>query len=103
MVVLAILGLVTALAPFLHLQSDHGINFAQTLEGPSLHHWFGTDNLGRDEFSRVIYGGRISLMIGLSVALSSGIIGTVTGAVAGYYGRWVDQILMRFTDLFLAI
>src|SRR5438309_79341 len=103
MVVLGILAVVTILAPFLHLQSDHKIDLVSSLKGPSLKHWFGTDNLGRDEFSRVIFGGRISLLIGLSVALSSGIVGTVLGAIAGFYGRWVDQILMRFTDLFLAI
>src|SRR5207249_11036476 len=54
-------------------------------------------------FARVLSGGRISLTIGVSVALFSGIIGTLFGALAGYYGGWVDQTLMRFTDLFLAI
>jgi len=103
MFVLALLGLVTLLAPVLPLQSYSKINFAAQLQSPSVHHWFGTDNLGRDIFSRVIYGGRISLMIGLSVALASGILGTAVGAVAGFYGKWVDQGLMRFTDLFLAI
>jgi peptide/nickel transport system permease protein len=103
MFVLALLGLVTLLAPILPLQNYAKIDFTQALQSPSVHHWFGTDNLGRDIFARVIYGGRISLLIGLSVALAAGIIGTAVGALAGYYGRWIDQGLMRFTDLFLAI
>jgi peptide/nickel transport system permease protein len=103
MFVLALLGLVTLLAPVLPLQNYAKIDFSQALQSPSVHHWFGTDNLGRDIFARVIYGGRISLLIGLSVALAAGIIGTAVGALAGYYGRWIDQGLMRFTDLFLAI
>jgi peptide/nickel transport system permease protein len=103
MFVLALLGLVTLLAPVLPLQSYSKIDFSQALLSPSWSHWFGTDNLGRDEFARVIYGGRVSLLIGLSVALAAGIIGTAVGALAGFYGRWIDQTLMRFTDLFLAI
>src|SRR5438309_2257463 len=63
MVVLALLGLTAILAPILPLQNYLKLNFLSTLQGPSVHHWFGTDNLGRDEFARVIYGGRISLLI----------------------------------------
>ena len=102
-VVLFILGLAVLLAPILPLQDYNKINFIASLQNPGVHHWFGTDNLGRDEFARVIFGGRISLLIGISVALFSGVIGTAIGALAGFYGRWVDQILMRVTDLFLAI
>jgi peptide/nickel transport system permease protein len=70
---------------------------------PSAEHWFGTDQIGRDYFARVIYAGQISLKIGLAVALLSTAVGTVTGSVAGFFGRWIDQLLMRFTDLFLII
>jgi peptide/nickel transport system permease protein len=70
---------------------------------PSAEHWFGTDNDGRDYFARVIYAGQISLKIGLAVALISTFIGTIMGALAGFFGRWVDQLLMRITDLFLIV
>jgi len=70
---------------------------------PSAEHWFGTDQLGRDFFARVIYAGQISLKIGLAVAMISTAVGTITGSLAGYFGRWIDQLLMRLTDLFLIV
>ncbi len=103
LVVLALLVLVSILAPLLTPYSYSKFDLAQALQGPSLTHYFGTDNIGRDVFTRVLYGGRISLSVGISVALASTIIGTLIGALAGYYGRWLDQILMRVTDLFLSI
>ncbi len=102
-VVLAVLGLAVAfagqIARYDVIQQDMGAMLA----GPGTGHWFGTDNLGRDEFARVLYGGRISLLVGLSVALSAGVIGGIVGSLAGYYGGWADNLLMRVTDLFLAI
>lgn len=71
--------------------------------GPSWSHWFGTDELGRDQLSRILYAGQISLKIGLAVALLSTVVGTIVGAVAGYLGRATDQVLMRTTDLFLIV
>jgi len=71
--------------------------------GPSGAHWVGTDELGRDQLTRILYAGRLSLTIGLSVAIFSTIIGTAIGAMAGYFGGWVDQFLMRITDLFLIV
>lgn len=69
---------------------------------PSLAHPFGTDDLGRDELTRILHGGRISILVGfLSVAVSAA-IGTVVGALAGYFGGWVDNVLMRITDFALA-
>jgi peptide/nickel transport system permease protein len=66
-------------------------------------HWFGTDELGRDQFARIIYAGQISLKIGIAVALISTIAGAALGAVAGFYGKLTDQLLMRVTDLFLVV
>ena len=72
-------------------------------QSPSLRHPFGTDELGRDQLTRVLYGGRISLVVGLCVALASSLIGTFVGAVAGYFGGWVDRLLMRLVDLLLIL
>jgi peptide/nickel transport system permease protein len=69
---------------------------------PSSRAWFGTDDLNRDLYSRIFYGGRVSILIGISVALIACSVGTVVGAVAGYLGGWFDDVLMRITDLFLA-
>jgi peptide/nickel transport system permease protein len=71
--------------------------------GPRAKHWFGTDELGRDQLTELLYAGQISLRIGLVVAFLSTLIGTVVGAIAGYFGRWADQLLMRLTDLFLVV
>jgi peptide/nickel transport system permease protein len=70
-------------------------------EQPNTEHWFGTDHLGRDLFSRVIWGGQISLTIGVLVALLSVGIGALLGSLAGFFGGWVDSLIMRFTDVVL--
>jgi len=73
------------------------------LHGPSLQHPFGTDPTGRDLLARTIYGGQISLLIGLAAVLVSLVVGVTIGALSGYYGGWVDSILMRFTEAMLNI
>src|SRR3954469_5706742 len=70
---------------------------------PNAQHWFGTNSIGLDQLSRILHGGQISLKVGLAVALVPSILGVAIGAIAGYYGRWLDNLLMRVTDLFLAI
>jgi peptide/nickel transport system permease protein len=75
----------------------------QPTSGPSGAHWFGTDELSRDTFSRVLHGGQISLKVALGVALLSTAIGVVIGALAGFYRGWLDGLLMRFTDLWIAL
>jgi peptide/nickel transport system permease protein len=72
------------------------------LQPPSAAHWLGTDQLGRDILSRLLYGARISLVIGIVVVVSAGVFGTAVGIVAGYAGGLVDEVLMRFTEVFLA-
>jgi len=76
-------------------------NVSQKLKSPSLEHFLGTDQLGRDVFSRMLYGSRISLSVGFVAVAISIIIGVFVGAIAGYYGRWADSILMRFVDIML--
>ena len=71
--------------------------------GPNGDHWFGTDELGRDQLTEIMFAGQISLKIGLAVALIATVVGTTLGAMAGYFGKLVDQLLMRLTDLFLVI
>lgn len=68
---------------------------------PSAEHWFGTDRVGRDVWSRMIYGARVSLAVGLGATALSTVIGVVVGSVAGFYGKWVDMLLMRITDVVL--
>jgi peptide/nickel transport system permease protein len=102
-VILILLGLSTILVSYISQFGFAQQNLLNRVKGPSSNHWFGTDQLGRDVFTRVLYGGRISLLVGLSVALSAGVIGALVGALAGFYGRWIDNLLMRVTDLFLSI
>ena len=102
-IALIVIALLAIFAPLLTRYTFEEQDLTSTLQGPSWSHLFGTDTLGRDQFTRVMYGGRVSLSVGLAVAFSATVIGTVVGAVAGYYGGKADNILMRVTDLFLSI
>jgi peptide/nickel transport system permease protein len=84
-----------------HLAND--TDLYGRLSAPSSVHWFGTDSVGRDVFYRIIYGGQISLFIGILAVFLEVTFGTVIGGIAGYYGGWVDSVLMRFTEAMLAI
>ncbi|HSL00668.1 MAG TPA: ABC transporter permease [Rubrobacteraceae bacterium] len=79
------------------------IDYAAINQGPSLEHPMGTDRLGRDELTRVLYGGRVSLVVGLGVGVFSTLIGAAVGIFSGYYGRAVDTALMSFTDFMLTL
>ncbi len=100
-----LLGLMVAmalLAPWLQTHDPQAISPISRLQTPSWAHLFGTDMLGRDIYSRVVHGSRISLVIGLAVAATSIIVGMVIGLLAGFI-RWVDAIVMRFMDGLMAI
>lgn len=95
-IILAIFG--SWIAP----QGVNEQNLSERLMAPSAKHWFGTDDFGRDIFSRVVYGARVSLWVGFSSVIGSVIVGSILGIVAGYYGRWVDTIISRLFDILLA-
>lgn len=73
------------------------------LQGPSWEHWFGTDLQGRDQYSRVVHGARVSLVVGFVVTFSAAFIAVVFGSLAGYYGRWTDTVISRITDVWFAM
>jgi len=95
-IVLAIVG------PYLAPQDINEQNFAKRLLAPSSEHWFGTDDFGRDIFSRIIHGARISLWVGFFSVILSVIVGSLLGIIAGYYGKWIDTIISRIFDIMLA-
>ncbi len=104
-ILVALIG-IALLAPV--LESLLGISYESTdlsnRYGPyAWPHLLGTDDVGRDVLARLLYGGRVSLAVGIISALSSALIGTVIGMLAGFYGRWVDSLLMRFTDAMLSV
>lgn len=78
-------------------------NYRARFDPPSREHIFGTDRLGRDVATRILYGGRISLPVGLIAVTIAASIGTALGLIAGFYGGWIDEVLMRFTDLVMAM
>jgi peptide/nickel transport system permease protein len=100
--IVAVFALAAVFAPLLAPADPLAQALGSRLEPPSAEHWLGTDQLGRDILSRLLYGSRISLLIGLVVVLSAGVFGTFVGTIAGYAGGLVDEGLMRFTEIFLA-
>lgn len=103
LVIIIGLLIVAAFAPVLAPYSPIESNLGARLLAPSADHWMGTDELGRDIFSRIIHGARITLMIVLLVAVISAPVGLLVGTVAGYFGGWVDRVLMGLTDVFLSM
>lgn len=113
-VVLLMIALAVAIGPAIYVVRSNGeltdfkiymeqLDFVSILSGPTAVHPFGTDELGRDQLARAIYGGRISLLVGVTAMLIAISLGTVIGAAAGFLGGYVDQTLMRITDLFLSL
>ena len=95
--------IVAVFAPLIATQAPEAQDLAARFQSPSTAHFFGTDNFGRDIFSNVVYGARISLFIGLVATIISVIIGTIIGAVAGFFGGAVDNLMMRLVDIILSI
>lgn len=102
LILIAAICLVALFAPWVAGADPDAQTLTDRLQPPSLAHWFGTDNLGRDIFSRVVHGSRVTLLIVLAAALTVAPIGLAIGITAGYFGRWVDVALMRVTDIFMA-
>lgn len=104
LIVLGILILIVLTAPlFADYKNAIAQNVSQRFQPPNPTHWFGTDAFGRDLFTRIVYGGRISLFAGLVVVFFSLVIGVAFGGIAGYFGGWVDTFIMRFIDIFMAV
>jgi peptide/nickel transport system permease protein len=101
-VIILVIVLAAILAPFIAPHDPYGQDLAASLQGPSTAHWFGTDSLGRDVLSRVIYGGRITIPISMAAVLIALIIGVPVGLVSGYWLGVIDSIIMRLTDILLA-
>ena len=102
-VVMLILSLATLIGPVVYPVPIDDIDFAVKLTGPSWAHPFGTDDLGQDLLARILYGGRISMAVGLVAMLIAILLGMVIGALAGFFGGVFDSLLMRLTDLFLSL
>ena len=100
--ILAVMVLMAVLAPYLGTVDPQALSPVRRLRFPSQAYWFGTDALGRDVYSRVVYGARVSLLVGFSVAAFSSLVGLTIGLVAGFV-RWADAVLMRVMDGLMSI
>jgi len=96
------ISVIAVLAPIIAPYDPLKIDVIKRLQPPSSQHFMGTDHLGRDLFSRVIFGARISLMVGVTIAFTSSALGGALGLLAGYFGKWLDNIIMRICDMFFA-
>ncbi len=97
---LLLITLLALFAPYVTHFSYEEQNIIERLQTPSFKHWMGTDTLGRDLYSRIIYGARISLSVGILTAFSALVFGTLVGSFAGYFGGWIDTVLMSIVELF---
>jgi peptide/nickel transport system permease protein len=102
-IIVLILFVVAVIAPLIAPYNPNDIDRRHILEPPGLHHLLGTDDLGRDVLSRMIWGARISLAVGFVAIGIATVIGMILGAISGYYSGWFDSIIMRFIDIMLSI
>ncbi|MCM3215994.1 oligopeptide ABC transporter permease [Niallia taxi] len=98
---LILVTILSFLAPYITTIDITKVNIGQMSLKPSADHWLGTDKSGRDVFTRLLYGGRISLLVGISCTVTVVFLGTLVGSIAGYYGGKIDSMLMRFTDFIM--
>lgn len=103
LVFLIFIHLIALFGPYIAPYGPQEMQPRSALTGPSWDHPLGVDELGRDELTRLIYGARVSLGVGLAVMAMSVIVGTVFGALSGYMGGWIDSVLMRITDTFMSL
>jgi peptide/nickel transport system permease protein len=101
LILVLFLFVIASLAPRISPYDPALIDVNQILYPPSTKHWLGTDHLGRDVLSRMIWGSRISLLVGFVAIGLATLIGSILGALAGYYGGWIDNVIMRFVDIML--
>jgi peptide/nickel transport system permease protein len=102
-IIVLLLILLALFAPWIATHSPTAQSLSLRLKPPSAENWMGTDELGRDIWSRVVYGSRITLLIVMLVAVLAAPLGLIVGAVSGYFGGWVDRVLMGITDIFLSM
>ncbi|MFE6166721.1 ABC transporter permease [Viridibacillus arvi] len=95
-------GLMTIFAPMIAPYDPYEINLQDKLQSPSMSHWMGTDDKGRDILSRILYGSRLSLGVGVSAVAFGAFFGIILGLISGYYGKWIDTIISRCLDVMLA-
>lgn len=100
---LLLIALLALLAPLVAPFDQNSPNIAERMQGPNIRHWFGTDQLGRDTLSRVIWGGRLSLTVGLIAIAVEFFFGVIIGLVSGYFGGFVDDLIQRVCDVMMAI
>ena len=103
LIVFAILALSAVFAPMLTPYGYATMDLKIAFQGPSTAHWFGTDDLGRDILTRILYGGRYSLTIGIISVAFALVVGVIIGTIAGYFGGMADNLIMRFLDIFQSI
>lgn len=102
LIILLILAVLAIFAPLIAPFDPNAVDLAQFRRGPSGAHWLGTDEAGRDVLSRLLFGARVSLTVGVVAALSAGLIGLTLGLLSGFFGGWVDAVIMRLTEVVLS-
>ena len=100
--IILIIAFAGIFAPWITSQDPHKMSLPDQFAGPSWNHWFGLDENGSDIFSKIAYGARVSLGVAWTVVMIGGTIGLIVGSIAGFYGRWVDQGIMRIVDMIYA-